>query len=286
MSPWKGGIPGFGFGFELQIRNPKSSNPKSLNVPKIRTSLGIIPARFASSRFPGKPLVDILGKTMIQRVYEQASQASQLDAIVVATDDERIFSHVQSFGGNVVMTSPTHLSGTDRCAEVTQQVEYSRFEIIANIQGDEPFLQPAQVDLAVNFLVSQPSGVSISTLLKKIENPADLFNPNVVKAVFDKAGNALYFSRQPVPFLREVAPENWLSQGEFFKHIGLYVFRREALLEISKLPPSRLELAESLEQLRWLENGYKIGVAVTEMETFGIDTPEDLAKADRSKMAV
>ncbi len=240
-------------------------------------TLGIIPARFLSTRFPGKPLVDIAGKSMVQRVWEQANQAATLTTVVVATDDERIFDHVHAFGGKAMMTSPTHLSGTDRCAEVADNEAFEDYSFIVNIQGDEPFIQPAQIDLAVRFLMHQV-GFSIATLAKKIEKVVELFNPNVVKVVFDQQYRALYFSRSIVPFLRNVAETDWLEKGLFYKHIGLYVFRRETLAALAKLPAGRLEQAESLEQLRWLEAGFAIGIEKTEFETQGIDAPEDLKK--------
>lgn len=247
-------------------------------MAKITNSLGIIPARFASTRFPGKPLVDIGGKTMVQRVYEQASQSS-LEAVVVATDDLRIFDHVSTFGGKVVMTSDQHPSGTDRCAEVAAMPQYTGFQWVVNVQGDEPFIQPGQIDLALDFL-TRNADCPIATLAKKIdpESNLDLTDPNMVKVVFDIHQRALYFSRWPLPFHRNLPKEKWLAEGEFYKHIGLYAFRREALLEVANLPPSRLELAESLEQLRWLENGYQIGVALTEFESISIDSPADLEK--------
>ncbi|MBI5915604.1 MAG: 3-deoxy-manno-octulosonate cytidylyltransferase [Bacteroidetes bacterium] len=245
-------------------------------MAKITNSLGIIPARFASTRFPGKPLALISGKTMVQRVYEQAAK-SMLSCVVVATDDERIFDQVKSFGGAVMMTSPAHSSGTDRCAEVAALPEFADFQIVVNVQGDEPFIQPAQIDEAVAFLTQHPD-CPIATLAKRIEEQTDLQNPNVVKVVFDKNHRALYFSRSPVPFLRNFPPENWLPQTGFYKHIGLYAFRREALLAVAALPPARLELAESLEQLRWLENGYPIGIALTEFENISIDSPADLER--------
>ncbi len=243
---------------------------------KNTNSLGIIPARFASSRFPGKPLVEISGKTMIRRVYEQASK-SGLAEVVVATDDERIFTHVKDFGGHAVMTSQDHTSGTDRCAEVAALPQYADFEIIVNIQGDEPFIQPSQIDLAVDVLMKNKN-YPIATLAKQIEQSEAIFNPTVVKVVFGENGQALYFSRSPVPFLRNVPEAEWLVQGRFFKHIGLYAFRREALLAVAVLPPGQLERAESLEQLRWLENGYAIGIALTAFETIGIDVPEDILR--------
>lgn len=213
---------------------------------------------------------------MIRRVYEQASE-SGLTRIVVATDDERIFTHVKDFGGNAVMTSPDHTSGTDRCAEVAALPEYVDVEIIVNIQGDEPYIQPLQIDLAVDVLMKNKN-CPIATLAKQIEQAEALFNPNVVKVVFGQNMQALYFSRSPVPFLRNVPESEWLAQGRFFKHIGLYAFRREALLAVAALPPGQLEQAESLEQLRWLETGYAIGIALTEFETTGIDVPEDLLR--------
>lgn len=238
-------------------------------------NIGIIPARFASTRFPGKPLVDINGKSMIRRVYEQAGLARSLDKVVVATDDERIFDHVRGFGGAVMLTRTEHPSGTDRCAEVA--LHFPDAEIILNIQGDEPFIQPEQIDLLTGLLIRRRS-FSIATLAKKIEDTSVLYNPNVVKAVFSAKQGALYFSRQPIPFLRGIAPEKWLQHHTFYKHIGLYGFRRQALLKVAQLAPTSLERAESLEQLRWLEHGIKIAVGVTEWETVGIDSPEDLLK--------
>jgi 3-deoxy-manno-octulosonate cytidylyltransferase (CMP-KDO synthetase) len=233
--------------------------------------LAIIPARYASTRFPGKPLVAIEGKTMIQRVYEQVQQASLVDEVVVATDDTRIFEHVQSFGGKVALTRADHPSGTDRCAEVAGL--FPDAEWVLNVQGDEPFVQPEQVDLLAHTL-RQSDG--IATLAKRISDPALLTNPNVVKVVFSATAGALYFSRHPIPLVRGEEVSNWLSKHSFYKHIGLYGFRRNTLLELAALSPSPLEQAESLEQLRWLENGYRIAVGITELETVGIDTPEDL----------
>lgn len=270
--------------------------------------LGIIPARYASSRFMGKPLVDIGGKTMIQRVYEQALKAKCLSKVIVATDDERIFNHVKSFGGEVMMTAEGHPSGTDRCAEVVLKMNIDElfegmnpqkaivfegikakrkkttYDIVVNIQGDEPFIDPTQIEKVAEILMAHPDTIgrggsfTISTLVKKIDNEELMHNPNVVKCVFSTKNKALYFSRSPIPYLRNTHPSNWLSTGEFYKHLGLYAYKTSVLLEITKLPPSRLEQLESLEQLRWLENGYEIGVAVTDIETIGIDTPEDLLK--------
>lgn len=240
--------------------------------------LAVIPARYASTRFPGKPLVDIGGKTMIRRVYEQVTQSRRVDAAVIATDDERIYEHVLSFGGEVRMTRAEHPSGTDRCAEVALYFPKAKF--ILNVQGDEPFVQPEQIDLLADTLTGS-SKFAIATLAKKIEQPEMLFNPNVVKVVFSEQNGAVYFSRHPIPFVRGVEPENWLAQQVFYKHIGLYGFRRKTLLDIARLSPTPLERAESLEQLRWLEHGLRIAVGVTELETTGIDTPEDLEKIRR-----
>jgi 3-deoxy-manno-octulosonate cytidylyltransferase (CMP-KDO synthetase) len=235
--------------------------------------LAIIPARFASTRFPGKPLVLIQGKSMIQRVYEQVKLCKKVDKIVVATDDLRIFEAVEAFGGEVMMTKSDHVSGTDRCAEVARKYKTAQF--ILNVQGDEPFVQPEQIDLLIATLQANKQ-TQIATLAKKIEKNDVLFNPNSVKVVFGEDKLALYFSRHPIPYLRGQEQENWLNHQNFYKHIGLYGFQRKTLLKIAKLQPSTLEKAESLEQLRWLENGYKIGVGITELETVGIDTPEDI----------
>lgn len=237
--------------------------------------LGIIPARFASTRFPGKPLVDIGGKTMIQRVYLQACQAKSLSKVIVATDDKRIYNHVKSFGGQVIMTDSRHQSGTDRCAEVA--TNFQDMQAIINIQGDEPFINPLQIDLVAERL-KQNTAINIATLAKKITLSDQIFSPNIVKVVFNHAKTANYFSRSPIPFLRNIEKEDWLAKGNFYKHIGLYGYQRTTLLEIAKLPMSHLEKSESLEQLRWLENGYKIGISLTDIETIGIDTPADLKK--------
>lgn len=239
-------------------------------------AIGVIPARYASTRFPGKPLVRIGDKTMIERVYRQAEKASLLSEVWVATDDERIFDHVKSFGGKVQMTSNLHASGTDRCAEVARHLPNAG--IFINIQGDEPFIVPAQIDKVVQLLLHYEA-FSIGTLVKRIEKPEELFNPNVVKAVFSEQGKALYFSRSTIPYLRGVAEADWMAYGVFYKHIGLYGYRRETLLQLADLPSGKLERTESLEQLRWLEHGYAIGIAETELETAGIDTPEDLEKS-------
>lgn len=237
---------------------------------------GIIPARYASTRFPAKALADVKGKSMIQRVYEQACKAETLSAVIVATDDDRIFSHVKSFGGNVVMTSTSHPSGTDRCFEAFQKSGHDS-DFIINIQGDEPFIEPGQIDLLAAVLEKD---TQIATLVKKIEDTEVLLNPNSPKVVVGTNAEALYFSRSPIPHLRGIPQAEWLSQGQsFYKHIGIYAYRKDILEQITKLPTSPLESAEALEQLRWLENGYRIKVAVTEFESYGIDIPEDLEKA-------
>lgn len=237
--------------------------------------LGVIPARYESTRFPGKPLVNIRGKSMIARVYERCRQAKTLDQVVVATDDQRIFDHVRSFGGEVMMTSKSHRSGTDRCAEVA--AEHSEVEIVVNIQGDEPFIDPNQIDQLVQ-LFDGVSTVDIATLAKKIDSEEALMDPNIVKVVFNKQAQALYFSRSTIPFVRSLASSQWLRHHDFYKHIGIYAFKNEVLQACAKLPQGRLEIMESLEQLRWLEAGYNISVGLTKLETMGIDTPEDLEK--------
>jgi len=236
--------------------------------------LGIIPARFASTRFPGKPLTDINGKSMIRRVYEQAT-ASGLSEVIVATDDDRIFAHVQEFGGKAVMTAEHHQSGTDRCFEAYKQLD-KPYEYIINIQGDEPFIKPEQIDLVANCF-NRP-GTQLATLVKKITSEEELFNVNSPKVVLSTSGDALYFSRQPIPYCRNVPQDIWHKQHTYYKHIGIYGYRADILEQITQLPPSALELAESLEQLRWLENGFKITTALTEFETIGIDSPEDLLR--------
>lgn len=241
--------------------------------------LGIIPARFASTRFPGKPLVDIAGKTMIQRVYERASEALGLDKVVVATDDDRIVQHVKSFGGNVVVTSTKHQSGTDRCAEVAQKEK--GFDAVINIQGDEPFIDPMQIDSVAALLNFEDTG--IATLVKKIEKVSTLKNPNIPKVILGDDGNVLYFSRAVIPFQRGVAPRDWLKHADYYKHIGIYGYQTKILLQLAKLQVSALEKAEALEQLRWLEAGYKIRAAITDLESLAIDVPEDLEKLKKQQ---
>ena len=239
--------------------------------------IGIIPARYASTRFPGKPLVKIDGKSMIQRVYEQAAKA--IDTVYIATDDKRIADEITSFGGNFVMTDTDHASGTDRLNEAVQIIEKqlnSKFDVIINIQGDEPFINPEQIEQIISCFEDQTT--EIATLVKKIDSQADIFNPNKPKVVFNKNMNALLFSRSPIPYIRGCEEKNWTEKHTFFKHIGMYAYKRNILNKITKLKQSELEIAESLEQLRWLENGYKIKVAITDIETIGIDTPDDLKR--------
>lgn len=236
--------------------------------------LGLIPARYASSRFPGKPLVDIGGKTMIQRVYEQAKKCDHLAEIFVATDDGRIYEHVAACGGKAVMTSADHQSGTDRCAEVAEK--HPGFDVIINIQGDEPFIDPEQITkLAMCF---SSADTQIATLVKKVTSLEELINPNSPKVVINKLSEAVYFSRSPLPYIRGHEQHHWLDHYTYFKHIGIYGYRVDVLRQITRLPVSPLEKAESLEQLRWIENGYRIKVAETELETYAVDTPEDLDK--------
>lgn len=240
--------------------------------------LGIIPARYASTRFPGKPLIDIQGKSMIRRVYEQAAKASGIDKVLVATDDDRIAAEVKSFGGEFIMTSSNHQSGTDRCAEVIEQVP--GFDVVLNIQGDEPFIDPAQIDLLISCFTDPQ--VQLATLIKAIHTPEELFNHNLPKVILNSKKEAVYFSRQTIPYIRNAEKEIWLKAHQFYKHIGIYGYTAPVLLEITKLPPSPLEIAESLEQLRWVENGYSIQTRITTIETIAIDTPEDLNKINSS----
>ncbi|HTL81752.1 MAG TPA: 3-deoxy-manno-octulosonate cytidylyltransferase [Bacteroidia bacterium] len=237
--------------------------------------IGIIPARYASTRFPGKPLTVIQGKTMITRVAEQASKAKRLSKVVVATDDERIANEVKANGFEVVMTGAFHKSGTDRCAEVVNVLK-EKFDAVINIQGDEPFIHPEQIDLLCSLF--EDSSVEIGTLVKKLSDASDLDNPNVMKVALDIHSNALYFSRSPIPFVRGAEKNHWLDHFNFQKHIGIYGYRTEILKKITALPQGKLEIAESLEQLRWLENGHQIRTAFTELESISIDTPEDLLK--------
>ncbi len=237
--------------------------------------IGIIPARYQSSRFPGKPLVDIKGKSMIQRVYEQVSLAN-LDSVVVATDDDRILDHVKEFGGNAIMTNSNHSNGTSRCNEVLQNSEED-YDLVLNIQGDEPYIHPDQLKQLVALF--ENSEVQIGTLIKQIDSIDELLNPDSIKkVVVNDKFEALYFSRSPIPFVHGVAQEDWLGHQTFYKHIGIYAFRSKVLNNLVNLPVSKLEKVESLEQLRWLENGYSIQTGVTEHESPSIDTPADLER--------
>ncbi|HKJ43873.1 MAG TPA: 3-deoxy-manno-octulosonate cytidylyltransferase [Sunxiuqinia sp.] len=238
--------------------------------------IGIIPARFASTRFPGKPLAQLGEKSIIQHVYENACET--LDHVWVATDDERIANAVSDFGGKFVMTRDDHQSGTDRCAEAANRIASDvDFDVVINIQGDEPFIRSEQI-VALKSCFND-SKTDIATLVKKIENNAVLFNPNRPKVVMDRNNNALLFSRETIPHIRGVEKETWLSHHQFYSHLGMYAYRKDILQQITKLKPSSLEIAESLEQLRWLENGLLIKVAETNFENIGIDTPEDLEAA-------
>ena len=245
--------------------------------------IAVIPARYASTRFPGKPLAVLGGKTVIQRVYEQA--VSVLPEAYVATDDERIFEAVEAFGGRAVMTRADHKSGTDRIEEAVEKIEESGVWkeegenlVVINIQGDEPFIQPSQIETLMH-LFDDPE-TQIGTLGKRFETIEAVRNPNSPKIVADRRGFALYFSRSVIPYIRGKEADDWLNHYPFLKHLGIYAYRREVLSEVTRLPQSALEKAESLEQLRWLENGYRIRVGLTDVETVGIDTPEDLERAE------
>jgi 3-deoxy-manno-octulosonate cytidylyltransferase (CMP-KDO synthetase) len=238
--------------------------------------IGIVPARFGSTRFPGKPLADVNGKTMIQRVYEQCIQSARLSRVLIATDDERILNHVKDFGGDAVITSPQHLSGTDRCAEVIDKIGIGDWDVVINIQGDEPYIHPEQIDLLCSAFDDEET--VISTLVKKITSPDELFNHNNVKVILNRKKEAIYFSRSPIPYNRNFPEQDWLKYSTYYKHIGIYGYRIQTLLEISRLSKTNLEITESLEQLRWIENGIKIRAEVTSMESIAIDTPDDLLR--------
>ncbi len=240
--------------------------------------LAIIPARYASSRFPGKPLALIGHKPMIQLVYEQVKK--ETDDVYVATDDERIFNAVKDFGGNVVMTSADHRSGTDRCFEAYQRIAQDA-DVVINIQGDEPFVQPEQIGLLKNCF-SDPI-TEIATLVKPFSEKDtfdSLSSPNTPKVVINNRMEAIYFSRSVIPYLRGIDRLKWLQKGIFYKHIGMYAYRVDILEQITSLEPTPLELSEKLEQLRWIENGFRIKVGITNLETIGVDTPDDLQKAN------
>ncbi len=235
--------------------------------------LGVIPARYASTRFPGKPLVTINGKSMIMRVMEQALQCNALTNVVVATDDRRIFEHVKTRGGDVLMTASTHQSGTERCGEVLRLLEAkTSYDALINIQGDEPFIDPQQITQVAS-LLQQRGEVQIATLIEETKNQEDLLNPNIIKVVTDNTGRALYFSRAPIPYHRD--PQQPIKG---FTHVGIYGFQSETLRAVTSLPPALLEDTEKLEQLRWLYHGYSIHTALTTFQSKSIDTPEDLSK--------
>ena len=238
-------------------------------------TLAIIPARYGSTRLPGKALISLGGKPMIQRVWERVRQASLVSEVLVATDDERIRSVVQAFGGQAIMTRSDHRSGTERVAEVA--VARREAEIIINVQGDEPLIEPAAINAAVE-AIREDVGVNIATLAVPISNPAEIMDPNVVKAVLDFDGNALYFSRAPIPWVRD---RGGPVHARHLKHLGLYAFRRAALLDFPTFPQGDLERVEQLEQLRWMENGYRIRVAETEYDSVSVDMPEDVVRVEQ-----
>ena len=252
---------------------------RKINIIFVLKVFGIIPARYASTRFPGKPLALLGGCCMVEWVYRRASEA--FDTVAVATDDERIAAEVRRFGGRAVMTSPDHSSGTDRCAEALAKMQKEtgvEADVVVNVQGDEPFIEPALLlRLAACF---DDDATEIATVVKPFENIDDLLHPNHVKAVITEAGRAVYFSRSPIPYIRGFAQEDWLAQHCFYRHLGLYAFRADVLNRLAQLPPSPLEIAESLEQNRWIENGYYIRVIQTQDDSIAVDTPEDLAKAE------
>jgi len=234
----------------------------------------VIPARFGSTRLPGKPLVSLAGKPMIQRVYERAKMAARAHRVIVATDDERIVKAVESFGGTARMTRPDHRTGTERVAEVAA---HEKGDVFVNVQGDEPLLDPVAVDAAVNALLEEPAA-SIATVATPIKTPVDIMDPNVVKTVLDFDNNGIYFSRAPIPWVRDTASK---IQVRHLKHLGLYVFQRDALLEYPTLPQGELERIEQLEQLRWLENGWKIRVAEVEHDAISVDVPDDVVRVEK-----
>jgi 3-deoxy-manno-octulosonate cytidylyltransferase (CMP-KDO synthetase) len=254
--------------------HPESALGSFDKLPQIAT-VALIPARFESTRLPGKPLADICGRTMIERVYRRAASAKSVGLVMVATDDERVRSAVERFGGLVKMTDAAHASGTDRLAEVAQDLEC---DLVVNVQGDEPLIEPAMIDEAVAPFAADAT-LMMATLRRRIDDPADLANPNVTKVVTDRDGYALYFSRAPVPYVRDAPSAG--SPPAAYKHIGLYVYRREFLLAFARLAPTPLERAERLEQLRAIEHGFRIKVVETAFDSIGVDTPEDLERVRR-----
>ncbi|MEQ6122188.1 3-deoxy-manno-octulosonate cytidylyltransferase [Reichenbachiella sp. MALMAid0571] len=237
--------------------------------------LGVIPARYDSTRFPGKCLVDIQGKSMVRHVYERSVLAKSLTKVIVATDDQRIFDEIKNHNGNVVMTSTTHRNGTERCSEVLEKVE-EEYDYIINIQGDEPFINPKQIEILASCL---DGNTELGTLVRHETDMAVLDSPTEMKVVLNKNMEAMYFSRSVIPFVRDAKKSDWAKKHQFYLHVGIYAYRTDILKKIVKLSPGELEMTESLEQLRWLENGYKIKVALTTHESFMIDTPEDLEAA-------
>jgi 3-deoxy-manno-octulosonate cytidylyltransferase (CMP-KDO synthetase) len=242
--------------------------------------IGIIPARFDSTRFPGKPLVSINGTSMIQRVYEQAKKSNGLTKVYVATDDERIEAHVNAFGGNVLMTSSKHRTGTERVSEVVERLQQHDpghpWDVVVNIQGDEPYINPVQIDLLIDSF--RDKDVQIATLIHQIQSVTELTDPNVIKVITDKTNRAICFSRAALPYMRGVDVNEWIQHHTYFKHIGLYAYRSQVLEIISRLKPSPVEIAESLEQMRWIENGFSIHTEITDIDSVSVDTPEDLLK--------
>ncbi len=261
---------------------PKTTHETSIDTrfaPKMKV-IGIIPARYASSRFPGKPLALIHGRSMIRRVWEQAAACSLLDELVVATDDQRIFDHVSAFG-RVVMTGQHHPNGTSRCAEAVQQMEsqaWQEADVVVNIQGDEPFIQAAQIEQLAGLF--QNPLVQIASLAHPIHDPEELFNPHAVKVVMDHTGKALYFSRSPIPACHDAEREQWHGRGLHYRHLGIYAYRLGTLRKLVQLPAGRLETAESLEQLRWLEQGFDIQLGITSWRSRPVDTPADLERLE------
>lgn len=239
--------------------------------------LGVIPARYQSSRFPGKPLVQILGKSMIQRVYEQAKKSNALADVIVATDDERIFEHVLSFGGKAVYTKENHPSGTDRCFEAFQK-HNGNYDYVINIQGDEPFIDPSQIDLLANVC---NGATELATLIIPVDSHEVLFDNGEVKIVLNQYHEALYFSRMVIPFIKGKPESEWHLNHTYYRHVGMYAYRADVLKQVTELQPSLLENAESLEQLRWLENGLKIKCVSTNFDSHCVDTPEDIEKVIR-----
>lgn len=235
--------------------------------------LGIVPARFASTRFPGKPLALIDGKPMVQWVYEGALNSNLFDQVVVATESDEIVQVVEDFGGKAILTSDSHINGTSRCHEVVQKLGYSG--PVVNIQGDEPFVATSHLQAIVDLL---KQGKSVATLVKKLTDSSSIFNPNVVKAVVGVDGKAMYFSRSPIPHFRGLPEADWILQADYYKHLGIYGYQSETLAQLVELKAGRLELIEQLEQLRWLENGVDIYTSITEIESLAVDTPEDLEK--------